>query len=303
MRALISILFALMSAALPASWAQDFDITGIVEAQKRFNSEPDSEARAALLDQLRAYAGDATIETMNAHLSIMAQDSVSGDLANLHESATLTAAHLQPSSDIVPKQYVDSRFISAVTAFNAHENAWAIEELAHVEGFVRGVRDDSDERPEWARKLGFEALAWRMAIQAYFTSIDTPHMSEADVELILAGYGADADALNATAQASEDESGLPLCPGRMRQTPPLKYPYRKAKAGKVGAVILGLEFDAEGEVINPVVLASVPISEFDQKSLRVVDKWRFKPTRARDVGVTCRLQRTNVVQPVVFFLD
>lgn len=208
-----------------------------------------------------------------------------------------------PFAEIVPKQYIDARFVGAVSAFNADLDSDALIELAHVEGFVRGLRNETDTRPDWATTLGFRAQAWRLAMRAYFQSMDDPHPSTGDIDAILASYGADAVSIDARTSDLTEGSDLPLCPGRMRQSPPLKYPYRKAKAGVVGAVILGLEFDPEGQVINPEVLASVPFEAFDAKSLRVVNKWRFKPTRARDVGVTCRLERTNVVQPLVFLLD
>ena len=303
MRVLFSILLVLICGTGPFSVAQENDISAILTAQDTYAADSNSATRAALLAELRAYAGEATIETMNAYLTVLANDSIAGDPSALRESGAATAAHLEPFADIVPKQYVDARFLGAVSAFNADLDPEALTELAHVEGFVRGLRDDTDNRPDWATHLGYRAQAWRLAMRAYFQSMDEPHPSLAAIDAILASYGADAVTINARASSLAEDNALPLCPGRMRQSPALKYPYRKAKAGMVGAVILGLEFDPEGNVINPEVLASVPFEAFDAKSLRVVNKWQFKPTRARDVGVTCRLERTNVVQPLVFLLD
>ena len=303
MRFLLSFLLALICGTAPFSVAQENDISAVMAAQDTYAADLTPETRAALLSELAAYPGEATIETMNAYLTVLANDSITGDPSALRESGQATAVHLEPFADIVPKQYVDARFLGAVSAFNADLDPEALTELAHVEGFVSGLRDDTDTKPDWASALGYRAQAWRLAMRAYFQSMDDPHPSMDDIDAVLASYGADAIAINARAGNPTEDNALPHCPGRMRQSPALKYPYRKAKAGVVGAVILGLEFDPDGNVINPKVLASVPFEAFDAKSLRVVNQWRFKPTRSRDVGVTCRLERTNVVQPLVFLLD
>lgn len=145
-----------------------------------------------------------------------------------------------------------------------------------------------------------ESRCLGMAMDAYFEAEREKHPSDNELDAILKSYNIDEDALSAKAMLSEDEAGLPHCSGRMIQRPKMRYPSGKALRGKFGAVILGLEFDDEGQVINPKVLASVPIEEFDEKSLRVVGQWRFKPDDPDQVGISCRLERTDVVQPLVF---
>ena len=106
--------------------------------------------------------------------------------------------------------------------------------------------------------------------------------------------------------ASNDEDGrgqfenkLPQCEGKMIQRPKMRYPSGKAMRGMFGAVILGFELDQDGNVVDPKILASVPIEEFDDRSLETVGKWRFKPDDSDQVGVSCRVERSNVVQPIV----
>ena len=82
----------------------------------------------------------------------------------------------------------------------------------------------------------------------------------------------------------------------------MKYPAGHRNRSRIGAVIMEFDLDASGEVINPRVLASVPEGVFDEKSTRVVGKWKFRPEQKRDVGVSCRLERTNVVVPLAFIL-
>ena len=83
----------------------------------------------------------------------------------------------------------------------------------------------------------------------------------------------------------------------------MKYPSGRGNRGRFGSIILELDLDAEGKVINPRVRASVPEGVFDEKTLSVVAKWKFKPDNRKAVGVSCRLERTNLVQPLTFALD
>ncbi|MEL7541911.1 MAG: energy transducer TonB, partial [Pseudomonadota bacterium] len=87
------------------------------------------------------------------------------------------------------------------------------------------------------------------------------------------------------------------------QSPKLRYPAKSKDKGMVGAVILGFDFASDGKIINPKVLAAVPSNEFDQELLETVSKWRYRPQKKKDVGVSCKLERSNVVNSFVFLLD
>ncbi len=280
--------------------AQDADITDIVFAEDAYAAETTDQTRANLMAALAAYTDAPTVETVKAHLTVMVNDTLASDYDKMLESALAARAHLEPVLDILPKQYAEARFIVAMAQFNGDLDAAAMLEMAHVEGFTRAYRDQTGEQPEWAWDLKWKADAWGMAMDAYFESTRKRHPDDDEIEQILASYGADTKTLNAAAFAEIDESGLPTCAGRMIQKPKMRYPAGKVMRGKFGAVILGMEFDADGNVINPRVLASVPFEEFDEKSMRTVSKWKFKPDDPKQVGVSCRLQRTDVVQPLVF---
>lgn len=282
--------------------AQEYDITAIVAAQDAYLENNTKATRSALLDALVDYPGEPTVETVKAHLALMVNDTTAGESKDMLESATAARDHLEPVSNLLPKQYAEARYISAVATFNENAEADAMSEMAHVEGFTNSQRDESGEQPDWARDLKWKAAAWGMAIDAYFESSNKRHPDESDIQQILASYGADEASVNAVAAQSIDDNGLPFCSGRMIQKPKMRYPAGKAMRGMYGAVILGLEFDPAGNVVNPRVLASVPFEEFDDRSLRTVGKWKFKPNDASQVNVTCRLQRTDVVQPLVFLI-
>lgn len=280
--------------------AQDLDVTEIVTASDAFMAQPSADTRAALMAALSAYQGDPTVQSVNAYVGLLLHDGQGDNSADLYQSAGAAKAHFEPVADVIPKQYIEARFLAAVALFNLEQDSEAMIEIAHVEGQARAFTDQTGAHPDWADSLKWKADAWGMAMEAYFESARERHPDESEIQDILASYGSDTAALNARAARSLDENGLPFCSGRMIQRPAVRYPSGKAMRGMFGAVILELEFDEEGQVINPRVLASVPVEEFDDRSLRAVGQWKFKPDQPKQVGVTCRLNRDSVVQPLVF---
>ncbi|NQY40957.1 MAG: energy transducer TonB [Henriciella sp.] len=288
------ILVCLIHLGLPAM-AQKTGISEIVAAQKSLADGPSDATRAGLLAALDDYSGPPAVESVNAYMSLVSSDSASGDTAKMRESALAAAAHFEPVKDIIPQQYAETKYVAAVAYFNDDPEPDAMLEMAHVEGFTKAYRDSLGERPDWATNLGWKADAWGIAMEAYFESDRKKPPSDAEINAILAAYPVPQDA---TETASDNP--LPQCAGRMIQRPKMRYPSGKARRGMYGAVILGFELDPEGRVVNPEILASIPIEEFDEKSLQTVGKWRFKPDDPDQVGVSCRLERSNVVQPLIF---
>ena len=296
----MSVLVWFLSMFQMTALAQDFDITDIVDAQNAYIDSPTKANRAALLQALTDYSGEPTVETVRAHHTIMTNDTKAGDYDAMYESASAARTHYEPVADVIEKQFAEASFVAAVARFNGDLEADAILAMTHVQGFATAQRDADAERADWAQDLMYKSNAWVMTMDAYFGSTRGRHPSDAEIDEILSSYDADDDTINAIASVQEDDSGLPFCAGAMQQKPKMRFPRRKQLKGMFGAVILGLEFDDEGNVINPVVLASVPLEEFDERSLETVGKWRFKPDDPDQVGVTCRLNRENVVQPLVF---
>lgn len=282
--------------------AQELDVTEIVAASDAFTVDPSETSRTALVGALADYAGDPTVQSVNAYVSLLLHDGASGDNENLYETASAATVHLEPVADILPKQYLEARFLAAVAQFNLSQSQDAMIEMAHVEGRSRAYTDQLGERPEWATSLKWQADAWGMAMDAYFESSRESHPGADEIQSILASYGSDVASRNALAERSLDENGLPFCRGKMIQRPAMKHPSGPYYRGQFGSVILEFDLDAEGQVINPRVLASVPQAVFDEKSMRVVGKWKFKPENRREVGVTCRLERSNLIQPLTFEL-
>ncbi|MEL6666180.1 MAG: energy transducer TonB [Pseudomonadota bacterium] len=290
------ILICLINLGLPAM-AQEAGISEVVAAQERFVDGPSDATRTGLLTALADYSGPPAVETVNAYMALVSSDSASGDAAKMRESALAATAHLEPVKEILPQQFAETKYVAAVAYFNDDPEPDAMLEMAHVEGFAKAYRDSLGEHPEWADRLRWKADAWGMAMEAYFDSSGKRWPSEEEINAILATYPVPLDPSDS---ASDDQ--LPQCSGRMIQRPKMRYPSGKAMRGMYGAVILGFELDPEGRVVNPEILASIPIEEFDEKSLQTVGKWRYKPDDSDQVGVSCRLERSNVVQPLVFLI-
>lgn len=301
MRLVLSLLVLLMGGwvSLPV-FAQGFEVTDIVAASDAFLSDPSETNRETLIAALDDYSGDATVQSVSAYVHLLRHDGSRENAEDLIESATRATAHLEPVSDILPKQYLEARFLAAVAQFNHDPDPETMLEMAHVEGRSRAFTDEIGEQPVWAETLKWKADAWGMAMGAYFESTRDRGPSEQEIQTILASYGADVATLNALADRSLDDAGLAFCPGKLIQRPAMKYPAGQLNRGRIGAVIMHFDLDPAGKVINPTVRASVPEGVFDEKSTRVVGKWRFKPDNKNAVGVSCRLERTNVVVPLIF---
>ncbi|MEL7040461.1 MAG: energy transducer TonB [Pseudomonadota bacterium] len=282
--------------------AQEDGLADVIAAHNTFIEDGSDDARGQLLAALSAYNGPPAVQSVNAYLTLMNRDATGDNYQHIRQSARATETHLMPVRSVLPKHYVEAKYIAAVALFNDRQDRDAILEMTHVEGFARAHFDDAGEKPEWTEDLKWKAEAWRMAMQAYFESTGESHPAPSEIQEILATYPVDEHLLNALEIDSNIDTDLPQCSGRMIQRPGLRYPAGKARRGMFGAVILQLQFDENGNVVNPRVLASVPNGVFDDRSLSTVEKWRFKPDDPEAVGATCRIQASNVVQPLVFQL-
>lgn len=302
MRILISLCLFWMSAALwhaASAQASDAEISA---ARVELVSAPSIEARDRLYALLSRQSGPPSVESVSAFISLLAFDQRQDDNTNLFNSASAAATHFEPAAEIITKPYLEARFLQAVARFNLERAPQAMIEMAHVEGQARAFQTHIGEQPEWALGLKWKADAWGMAMDAYFESEKETHPTDEEIQAVLALYGTDIAARNARAARSLDENGLPFCAGRMIQRPAMRFPRVQNMRDLFGAVIVSFDLDGEGNVLNPVVLASVPIATFDEDAVSTVEKWRFRPDRPRDVGQVCRLNRSSVVQPLVFQL-
>lgn len=93
---------------------------------------------------------------------------------------------------------------------------------------------------------------------------------------------------------------LPPCAGELIKSPDIRFPIHKGLRGMMGSVIVRMEFDENGNVIEPEVLAAVPIDGFEEDVIRAVSKWRWK--KSPDEDRECRMNRNEYVMAVRFEL-
>ncbi|MEL7031882.1 MAG: energy transducer TonB [Pseudomonadota bacterium] len=283
------------------SSAQDSALADIENAKLSYDANPSGKNRKALLQALANYDGPPRNETVLAYVAVLDADGQGTQYDKIYESASATATHLESVANILPRQYLEARFIAATASFNGTQDSNAMLEMAHVQGLASHQRDETQRPPDWAQTIRYNAEAWRMAMETYYTSNNVRNIPTQQVDLILSEYRLSLP-YTAPPDVAVAESDLPHCDGTFVQKPAMKYSRRKANKGMFGALLVEFEFDAEGKVANPVILASVPARNFDDDVLRTIKKWTFKAAGDETPGVTCRLNRSNVIQPFSFYL-
>ena len=313
MRCFVLAVFAvLMSAAPGFAEGTAPDTSAIEAAHAAWTQKTSKKNRKALDKALEAYEGPPTAATVKAHLAIVGADSNGKSASKLRKSSLAAANHLQPAANVLPKQYLELKYLAATALFNSERNKDALVEMTHIEGLAYKLRqsnEEADPNESAFRDIYNRADAWGMAIGSYLESSGKQSVSRDELEAILETYGADERTTNEIARTGEmdsDESGekrLPFCRGGLKMRPKLKYPNSALNKGMVGAVIFKFDHDESGKIINPEVLASVPDEGFKAEALKTIKRWSYVAADDELPGETCRLERSNLRFPVVFALE
>ncbi len=294
-----TLFFALIAAALvgpSGAFAQATPSKAQIEnATMLYLNARNEDARANLVDALAAYSGPPTVQSINGHLTLMAQDAASEDAQRRFETAQAATTHLQLVAEIMPKQYLEARFRAAVARFEATRDTSAAYELAHVQG-ISGEIENQGVWPQWARTRHYQAKAWALAMLAAARADSEASISQAAYDDILARYAP-------VKGPAPDYGARPLCKGEVRNRARLNSPKIAGQRGQWGALVLEYDFDDDGRVINEAVLAAVPEGAFEKDALKWVKKGRFRAENRDQVGVTCRINRRGIVQDLVFQID
>ncbi|MEM1086155.1 MAG: TonB family protein [Pseudomonadota bacterium] len=281
------------------------DITKIAAAYETWEADPKSRKKVKALKQaLAEYNSDPTVETVTAHISLLSH-SVENDRPRvIRETALAAVEHLEPVAEIVPKPYGEAAYVAAISLFNHRQNPDAMLEMAEVEGRMSALRDDAGDRPDYAEKLYWQAQAWRGAMEAYFVSTDSSYRIDEDgIDAILEKWETTDTQINAEANDGDQQrEGLPFCEGRLIQSPKMKYPRGNARKGMFGSLIVRFAFDADGSVIRPEILASIPIEGFEADVKKTVQQWTWEASDPLAVDKTCTLSRENLIQQFIFAL-
>ncbi|MEO1660077.1 MAG: hypothetical protein AAFR51_03740 [Pseudomonadota bacterium] len=267
----------------------------IEQATMAFLEAQTEAAHDTLASLLAAYDGPPSVQSVNAHLTLLAYDGPGENVQRLQQTAGAATLHLEPVAEILPKQYLAARFHAAMAEFNAEKAENAAYEMAHIQG-RSGEIDNRGVWPDWAKAQHYQAKAWALAMLAELKADAASAVSQAAYDEVLAAY--------APIKAAPAEYGaLPKCKGEMRNRARLNAPKISGKRGQWGALILEYDLDQDGRVINETVLAAVPAGAFEQNGLKWLKRGRFRAEDRDEIGVTCRLNRRGIVQDLVFQID
>ncbi len=218
----------------------------------------------------------------------------------MRKTAVKAADHYEPVADYIPRQYLDTKSLAAIALFNGDRDTDAMLEMAHVYGQARQIHNLDWSHPDWATKAQWSSEAWLYAMEAYFLSVNRRFPDEETLDAIKTSYDQE-DHQDPPRTEPRVEYELPHCKGDLDKTPKLRYPKNAAYRGIFGAVILQLELDPTGNVVNPEVKAAVPFETFKDEVIKTASQWTYVAADGELPGETCRLQRKNLIVPFTFY--
>lgn len=272
-----------------------------------WSADPNRKNRKALESTLTEI-----VPTQPSNLSILAfmtlytSELNAGKTRNGAKIAGDAGDHLRPFAELVPQHFVSTEFVAAVSLFNASQSPSARLEIAHLEGWLLQYHIKLGEAaPEWVSNERARALAWGLAMDAWFSSSGRSGASKAQIAKIEASYIPEDDGTDPEAKVVDltgNDGGLPFCEGELEKRPKLRYRAGESQRGFFGAVVACFDIE-DGRIANLVIKAAVPEGRFEEHALETVSQWIWEPSENQSPGENCSMSRLNVVLPLVFQLE
>ncbi|MEO1027920.1 MAG: energy transducer TonB [Pseudomonadota bacterium] len=280
----------------------------VLIALANWSEKPRGKQRKALDEALGAI-----VDRAPSLLSVVAfQRRYSSDLSaqsnwgRAAESAGDAADHFAQAKGVIGMQWSDARTSELAARFNNKRAEQTVLNMAKHERdlgiMINEARDDEGNYPEWLDDHKYRADAWRMAMEAYFLTNKPKTTAQRlinEAKEVVGEFGGPTVPPGVDEEEPEQE-GLPFCAGRFDMKPSLQYPSGAAQRGLFGAAIMRITV-ADGEVSEVEALAAVPFEGFKESAAKTIAKWKWITTDD-GVGVTCGLDRENIVLPLTFSL-
>lgn len=239
--------------------------------------------------------------SVTAFSALYGYDTQKGRWHDAMNALDSTVAHLEPVRSQYPSLYYPTSRNAIIADFMYRHSSDSLRDLVEYYAIMRQMRSVEDARgdvPAWLETEYWESEAWIRVAEAWFMSNNQQNriLTESQREDILETYPP-VDVPEHTTNSPQDSR--PFCEGELHMRPRLDYPTSANFRGMIGVVTLRIAFDASGNVIDPEVLASVPIGGFEEETIETVSKWRWDPNDDQDLSA-CRLNRENVVLPVSY---
>lgn len=286
----------------PASANPPVESRLMLSAYAKYKSDPKHSTRRELDELL-----DDLVDSQVTSLSVIVYndrfkaETADGNWSKAGDLSELAYRHFEPNKDAILTHYLNARLYSGVMTFARIKKRSSHELMAVVNAEIRQARDSTENDSPLMDSLDdlyWTSEAWLNAIEASLASGGISHLKDEDVEAIRARFPSTGVRIDAHACAECGET-IPQCSGGFDMTPPLKYPRSKAWEGTVGAMILKLAMNDQGQVTDVDVLAAVPINTFEENTIETVMQWTWDRTGAEE---TCKLANDRIILPVSYTL-
>ena len=289
----------------------------LLKAFADYKVESDAQTRADLEAALMAAKPtEPSYLSLRAFMQLADEYYVGRDWAKAQDIAAAAVEHLAIVKSNVPDIYYLAREIEAISGFIHRRGVESHEALIRLEEDLgQSLADTSAEGkeiPEWMEDMYWRSTAWTYAARGVFTTYDKKGslgnfratelkergLTDAEIRAIRGEYP------RRTSWRKRDRdipnADLPQCAGELVDRPDIRFPIQAGMRGLMGSVIIRMQFDENGNVIDPEVLAAVPVDGFEEDVIRSVSKWRWK--KSSDETRECRMNRDELVMAVSFSL-
>ena len=285
--------FPLTSAVL--LWAAEYKLSGSAEMR---------DALAVSLRQRAEIEGVDLITAAGAE-ALYSGDWVTGDWERVIESAGLAVELMGRDPDGLIPRMRRAQMIGAAADFLYKKDRLtkSRNETYHAMADVHdAIAADIDADTEGRMRsqlwpLKWQAEAWAHSMEAYLTSdyaqIDSLISTKVEARRLVhpnVPY----------VETSPELAAFPVCPGEFKGKR-MTYPSSRAFSGLVGSVLVRIETDERGKVINTELLASVPLEGFAETVLEKARTWTYRPDRDADLR-QCRVEFNNYTYKVSFLI-
>lgn len=255
-----------------------------------YRRAPDRKTRGRLLDALVAreeQPGVDAITVTGAQLLYNA-DWQASQWSAVRRSAALAAELLSRGGDALALPAAQAEMTAIAGEFFQLRRPSAHGKMVQLHNRLAAQLQAVKAPPAALEKLRWQAAAWVYAIEAWYDSY-------------YAQTGSHVDAGFREYRLDLADVDWPACKGRVDHGA-ITFPELEGYQGMVGAVLLRLDFDADGRADNPVVLATAPAATFSERALEAARGFRWKPAIGVD-ATRCNLTVRNTVVPVLFEID
>lgn len=273
------------------------ELADLLVVYAQWSSDRTANNGSALEKALEATVSESpTLLTIVAFDQYYASRMSGGKLSEIRKIAELAAKHYAPVRNMIPVNWGRVELSAAATAFAESRSDAVIDRLAKLEvslyPFTLGDRPDK----AGIKDIYHQTSAWRLAVSSWF---QTREQRERTALRVADAYVETETKKLAEAYYADKEGPTSYCDISILKPPEISYPASAAKAGYIGAVIVGFEIN-DTEIVNVRALASVPDNQFEDAALAAMKSFRWEFNEVQP-DPQCSRSGQQVVYPFQFY--